>query len=281
MNFPELTDSFLAGQDVLYTQFNDLNFYVEDTDQENLYYHILKKIFSNIRFSKIFPLNGKGNLKIHAKQNLTSTDKIYIADLDFDDILGSKETITNVFYLDKYSIENYLCSKDAIYELIKEKQPKLKDRDISNLVCINEEHQLCKKLLKDLAMSFVVIQKHELGLTFYGLNPSSDFILTADPCISRNNNIRDYLISVENKLKDKDTRYSINGQKRQITKYFTSKEKALKNIPGKYLLNLIYTRLKTKKLINQMSLETFTYKLAKETPSSYFIDLKNEIIASR
>ena len=38
--FPELTDSFLSGQDILYKQFNDIEFYVEDFEQEHLYYNI-------------------------------------------------------------------------------------------------------------------------------------------------------------------------------------------------------------------------------------------------
>ena len=53
---PTLSESFLRGQNVLYKQFNDIEFYIEDTEQENLYYHILKIIFPQIKFEKIFPL---------------------------------------------------------------------------------------------------------------------------------------------------------------------------------------------------------------------------------
>lgn len=60
---PTLTESFLKGQDILYKQFNNIEFYIEDTEQENLYFQILKKMFPDIKFEKIFPLNGKKNVK--------------------------------------------------------------------------------------------------------------------------------------------------------------------------------------------------------------------------
>ena len=84
--FPELTDSFLAGQDILYKQFNDVEFYVEDFEQEHLYYNILKNLFPDVQFEKIFPLNGKKNVIDASKLTIDSKTKIYIVDLDFDKI---------------------------------------------------------------------------------------------------------------------------------------------------------------------------------------------------
>ena len=86
--FPELTDSFLSGQDILYTQFNDIEFYVEDTEQEHFYFNILKKLFPDLNFEKIFPLNGKDNVRDSARLNIGNKKKVYIVDLDFDHILN-------------------------------------------------------------------------------------------------------------------------------------------------------------------------------------------------
>ena len=33
--FPELSDSFMAGQAIVYGQFNDIEFYVEDYEPEH------------------------------------------------------------------------------------------------------------------------------------------------------------------------------------------------------------------------------------------------------
>ena len=102
-----MTDSFLSGQDIFYLQFNEISFYIEDTDQEYFYFNILKRLFSDISFEKIFPLDGKGNILMDAQRNLGDRTKVYLADVDFDEILKVKQEFENVFYLDKYSIENY------------------------------------------------------------------------------------------------------------------------------------------------------------------------------
>jgi hypothetical protein len=279
--FPELTDSFLAGQDIFYEQFNDAEFYVEDTEQEHLYLNILKQLFPEITIGKIFPLNGKTNLKNHAKINTEDKSKIYIADLDFDKILGTKEDIANVFYLNKYSIENFLINKDGIYELIREKSPKLKDSDIDDLINFNTLTNNCKRLLSELSCSFLVIQKFSLGKEYFGLNPPRDFDLDSNPPCYRNAFILNYFRETENLLKNKDGRYTLKSKQQEYKKYFRSVHNALINIPGKYLLNLLKYNLEKLKVINQLSLESFTYKLSKECCTNQLQYLKQEIIDYR
>ena len=92
--FPELSDSFLLGQDILYSQFNDINFYVEDTDQEHFYFNILSKLFPNVSFEKIFPLNGKDNVVINWF-NIPITPekaKVMLKDLPPEDIDFTKHS---------------------------------------------------------------------------------------------------------------------------------------------------------------------------------------------
>jgi hypothetical protein len=274
--FPEYTDSFLGGQDIMYGQFNNVNFYVEDKDQEHFYYNILKNLFPDIQFNKIFPLNGKKNVKDDAKLNIGVKTKVYIADLDFDDILECKEEIENVFYLEKYSIENYLFSKKSIYELIREKDPKLKDSDIDTLL---DYDNLIKQseYLAELASSFVLIQKHSLGMTYFGLNPTRDFDFTTSNTIYRNNFIEDYFNSVEVALKNVNHRYKLKSRISSLKNHFDSIIKLLANIPGKYILNLFKDRLEKMNLILQTNLETFTYKLSKGIEFQELDFLKNRI----
>ena len=131
VGLPTKSSSFLAGQDVLYGQFNDINFYVEDQDQESFYETTLKKLFPDIRIEKIFPLGSKDLVVNAAKLTTTDKKKVYIVDKDFDDILNTKEAIPNLFYLKQYSIENYLTEETAIQKLIIEEKPKLKAPDIA------------------------------------------------------------------------------------------------------------------------------------------------------
>ncbi|MBK6481150.1 MAG: DUF4435 domain-containing protein [Saprospiraceae bacterium] len=163
--FPEITDSFLIGQNIVYTQFNDIEFYVEDTEQENFYFEILKKLFPDIKFDKIFPLGGKPNVFTDASLNLGNKKKVYIVDLDFDEnFLEIKKTHQIMFYLEKYSIENYLLDFTAIKEIIIEQKPKIKHQEIQNTFDINSFYNECHSLFSDLLCYYLTIQKHELGI---------------------------------------------------------------------------------------------------------------------
>lgn len=276
--FPELTPSFLAGQDLLYAQFNDVSFFVEDTDQEYLYFNILKRLFPNVKINKIFPLHGKGNLKNHAKAHIGDKQKIYIADLDFDEILENKEEIENVFYLNKYSIENYLIEKNGIYEIIREKNPRLKNIDISGIFSLNEILQICKRLLSELTCVFIIIQKHSLGKDYFGINPPRDFNIEPHNLGYKNSFVTDYLDEVEVLLRNIDRRFSLQAKCSQFKCHFRSIDNAMKNIPGKYILNLVKFQLVHLKLISDMTVDSFTYKLAKECDVNCFNDLREEIL---
>jgi hypothetical protein len=262
--FPELTDSFLAGQDIFYGQFNEIEFYVEDYEQEHLYFNVLKKLFPTVKFEKIFPLNGKGNVITESQLNIGNKKKVFIVDLDFDHILGAKVAQPNLFYLKKYSIENCLVSKNAIYELIRVKNPKLKDSDIDQIFDFDSLLKETAKCLKELSSSFIVIKKHSLGIVYYGLNTNRDFDFSGATPSYRLNFISDYFASIETALKTKKKSYTLKAQLKKLKVYFKTLLNALSNIPGKYLLTFIKDRLHSMDLIVQMSVESFTYSLSKD-----------------
>ncbi|MDQ0782230.1 DUF4435 domain-containing protein [Chryseobacterium sp. W4I1] len=272
---PILSDSFLRGQNILYRQFNDVEFYIEDTEQENLYYHILKNLFSDVKFEKIFPLNGKKNVKDDCILNIGNKNKVYIVDKDFDDILNKTELYDNLFYLKGYSIENLLISKKSFYELIKEKSPKLKDNDIDLLYSHTSvlNNILC---LKELAIIFIIIQKFELGEQYYNINTSRDFNINTDFSY-KGSFIPDYISDIEYKLRLGDRRLTLKGQAKKYKRYFRNTDDVIRNVPGKHLLIIINDLLKSKNLIMQYSLESLTYKLAKEVDISNFTELKTNI----
>ena len=275
--FPELTDSFLFGQDILYNQFNEINFYVEDTEQEHLYHQILKKIFPDVSFDKIFPLNGKTNVTNAAKYNVSEKNKVYIVDLDFDEILSKKHTVDNLFYLRRYSIENYLCNKHAIWEIIREKSPKLKDNDISNILDFNNICEQWKMLLSELSSIFLIIREKSLPIRYFGVNCPRDIELKNNPVQIKNNFISKYYDDVEALLKSLDSTYTLETEIQRKNLFFDSTDKVIENTPGKYLLTLLKFQLENLSLIDTVSLESFTYKLSKETDVSDLEFLKIDI----
>ena len=262
--FPELTDSFLAGQDILYKQFNEIEFYVEDFEQEHFYFNILKNLFPDIQFEKIFPLNGKKNVLDSSKLSIANKSKVYIVDLDFDGILGIKETNDNLFYLEKYSIENHLISKEAIYELIREKNAKLKDAEIEALFNYNDLLILTKEHLEKLSCCFLINQIHSLGIKHLCIEPTREFDLNQTVPTYRNNVITDYYNQINQQIIIFNNNFTLEIEIQKIINFFNTIQNALINIPGKFLLNLIKSKLEKMKLIYQVTLESFTYKLSKE-----------------
>ncbi|MDY2636834.1 MAG: DUF4435 domain-containing protein [Phascolarctobacterium sp.] len=99
--------------------------YVEDTDNENVYRHILLRMFpiSELKadiFSYVHVV-AAGSKKMvieryeHNRKNNTTAQKkfVYLLDGDFDRYINSQDMKhdTDVIYLEKYNIESYLLSE--------------------------------------------------------------------------------------------------------------------------------------------------------------------------
>lgn len=277
--FPETTSSFLKGQDILYSQFNNINFYVEDTEQENFYFVILKKLFPSVVFEKIFPLGGKNNVFDEAGLNIHNNKKVFIVDLDFDQILNQKKSQSNIFYLDRYSIENYLIEIDAIKEIIKEERPKLKDTDINTVFDLNSFMNESKNLFSDLIKYYLVIQKHSLGIENVDQDTARFCDFTKTPACLKASSLTAYHSRVESALNSTKPRLKLSRQLLNFNQHLNSIQNIINNIPGKYILNFLKYRIEHLFSYPQMSLESFTYRLAKNCSltSLNFLKLQIEV----
>lgn len=277
-SLPKRSKRSLKGQDILWTQFNDVNFYVEGIEQENFYFEILKKLFPKIKFERIFPLGGKPNILADAALNNGDKKKVYIVDLDFDDILNCKHNNNNIFYLERYSIENYLLDLSAIKKIIIEEKPKIKNHEIDSNLNINSFFNECHTLYSDLVKYYIVIQKHELGIENVKCDPARFCNYTVVPATIKEQQVTNYRIQLEALLAAKDARLRLSSQMNQLKRYFSTIQEALKHIPGKYLLNFIKYRIEHLFKIAQMTLESFTYRLAKNCTLEDLFYLRQRIV---
>ncbi|PKP06784.1 MAG: hypothetical protein CVU10_04285 [Bacteroidetes bacterium HGW-Bacteroidetes-5] len=275
--FPEITDSFLRGQNIVYTQFNDVEFYVEDVKQENFYFEILKKLFPDIKFEKIFPLGGKPNVFTDAALNLGNKKKVYIVDLDFDEILNIRNTATNIFYLEKYSIENYLLDFDAIKKIIIEQRPKIKHHEIENTFDINSFFVECHSLFSDLICYYITIQKHELGIENVNCDAARFCSFNTIPATLKIEQVNQYRQQIEGSLRIKSSKLKLNAQLKTFKKYLRNVSNSLNNIPGKYILNFLKYRIEHLFSLSQMTLESFTYRLARNCEFKELAFLKQRV----
>src|ERR1035441_10098210 len=95
-SIPGFSSGYQYAQSVFYVQFNDVDFYVEDAEQENFYFCILKKLFPDVRFENIYPLGGKPHVIAHATNNQAERKSVYLLDKDFDDLLKRIHKQANV-----------------------------------------------------------------------------------------------------------------------------------------------------------------------------------------
>ena len=112
--------------------------------------------------------------------------------------------------------------------------------------------------------------------SYFNFNSNRDFNILTDFSY-KGNLILDYKSDVELELKAQDKRLTLNAQINKVKIHFAKTDDMIKNIPGKHLLVLINDLLKLNNLIHQYSLESLTYKLAKEVDSENFKELKFEI----
>lgn len=261
IGFPEASVSFNRGQDLLYRQFNDIDVYVEDTGKERLYFQLFKTLLPGITVSKIFPLNGKENVIKESQANCNNKRKVYLVDLDFDHVLGRKQSIRNLIYLERYSIENYLLDEDAIKEQIREKKPSISDAEILSRFNYSVEVSSVTNYLRKLALVALVNQRYSLGVSYPSIE-SYDYI-------NFNNTgvysiaISSFFTRVESALKSMDGRFTLAARikvENAIIKGMCPSDL----IPGKWILTLIKDILIRRKLIFQKPNDSFSYALAKD-----------------
>lgn len=263
---PEYSQEASASLDIFYLKFNDVNFYVEDADQENFYYLILKKFFSNIKINKIFPLGGKENLLTHLKDSSNSSIKkrVYLADKDFDDLLGTTENIDCLFYLPYYCIENHLLCIDSIIEVIIETHPKESKESIT------ENLNLCGYLektyieIRNLFKLFYVSQFFKLGLK----NCSSkveEFCIQKKPFQIDIQKIEDYKISLIKKSIELNISPSIKDPLNDSRTLINEEYPTEKLVSGKFIMSLIFHYIKSKYSLGNITFDSFCYRVAKNS----------------
>lgn len=263
-NIPTKSDAYRFAESVFFDQFTKINFFVEDADQENLYYQILSKLFPNIKLKRIFPLGGKSNVIAHIKVHARSKKNIYIVDKDFDDLLGKVFNYPNLFYLEQYSIENYFLDEKAMVELILDEMPKLNRRQICTRLNFKNMYTQSLQDLKYLFSLFLVVQKRAIPIENCGLKCEkfcSTHRYQVDPA-----KVICYQTLVISAAVAAGQTLNI---RREVAKAYPFNRNRLslyrRHIAGKFILKLFYHWVKKQFFPNHsMTFESFCYRIAKE-----------------
>ncbi|MEJ2884369.1 DUF4435 domain-containing protein [Pedobacter sp. GR22-6] len=250
---------------ILYDQFNELNFFVEDETKEDFYLNILRKIFPMIQLTKIFGIGRKDVVKKAARENSGSKKDIYIVDLDFDHLNDTKEHLPNLIYLERYSIENYLMEEDSLIEYVKEEKAKSKKSEIKKELNLAQLLKMCSESLSILAGCYLIISRFRLKATYYSINLNRDINFGHESWTFRQSWIPDYIMLVKQEFEQKypDENFSDNLALCQAC--FTM-DNFIKNFPGKMLLSILKFKLNGKFGISDKTTdESFAYRLGKNS----------------
>lgn len=278
-SMPTKSKAYNTGLDIFYVQFNDIFFYIEDENQENFFFCVLKKLFPDILLEKIFPLGGKKNVIEESKSYIGDKTKIYIVDKDFDDILNKIEHGPNLFYLDRYSIENYLIEKDSFIEYIIGERPRINKQNIEPILNLENVMINIGTTLSDLIILYIIIQDHCLGIKNVDqnherfVNYNGSFTIKTDQYLQFKSEVK---VSLENK----DKRLRID---RQIKNYknivsANSYDSIVHHIPGKYLMKMIKHFIEHQLHLNSRDIDSFNYRVAEKCKFNSLGHLKEEII---
>lgn len=267
IHIPTRSPAGLAALDIFYANFNDINFYVEDTDQENLYHEIFRKYFPEIKIEKIFPLGGKKPVLDHAKDPVNKkdkTEKIYLLDKDFDDLLGTIEIIENAFYLDRYCIENHLVDEAAIVTIVLENHPKLSRNEIETTLDLGAYIKTAEQQLRQLFLLFFSVQLFKLGLKNCSSKPEE---------FCKKKKLWEIDNTALNSYKDLVLKKALASS---IAPPFVDpmSDERIKNartcaagalISGKFLLAMIFHYTKSKYSLGSSTFDSFVYRVARNS----------------
>lgn len=279
---PAWSTDALFARDIFFGEFNDVNFYVEDEDQENLYLEVLNKLFDKIKINQIFPLGGKANVLVHAA-DLTSRrhgKAIYIVDKDFDDLLGNKVHKNNVFYLSKYCIENFLIEERALLEIAVEAQPKKKRNKLISELMVGDYISESIKHLDILFRMFFIVQRLDLEMKNCDCAPEV-FSVDGKPHKLDMKKIEAYRTDMTNKILGKGLVQSkVEVDELIINAYLPlpDSERDI-HISGKFVMAMLMHYIKMKIKCGNISLDSFAFRLAKNSDFENLYGLRDEILA--
>lgn len=278
-SIPQKSDAYRVAEDIFYSQFNDISFFVEDIEQENFYFITLRKLFPNLKLEKIFPLNGKDNVLAQSAKNLHDKTKVFIVDLDFDEILNKKHNNANLFYLQKYSIENYLIEENSIVDYIISERPKLRKHQINADFNIEESISNIGNALRDIIYLHIVVQSKCPTLKNISLNHERFFIFNSGNFNLRKDQLEIYINNIERELEEVDKRVRLASQLKKAMRLIKldTHEDFLKYIPGKYLIRMLKQVIESSFSIASRNADSFCYRLSEKCEFNTLNHLKIEV----
>ena len=204
---------------------------------------------------------------------------MYIVDKDFDDILDKIVENPNLFYLERYSIENHLLEKDTLVEYIIGEKPKLNRNEIEASLDIEATLFNISKSLKNLVRLHLIVQNTCSHLKNISLNHERFLNFNNGQFDEKEPQIASYENDIDRELKLIDGRYSINSQRNKSKRLISLEtlDLCIKHMPGKYLLKMLKQIIESDYGLVSRNMDSFCYRIATNCSFNSLENLRTEI----
>lgn len=153
--------------DYFYQDYVAAIFYFEDANHEAVYERLLTKLIPGLKPFQVICLGGKTKLIAKSKEVRPAGARwIFILDKDYDDLLGTVFAGKGVYYLQSFSIENYLVDWASIAKVAIEVKVRELTFALARQRCGNFPAYLgrLQHRLTEIARLFVVARRYRVGI---------------------------------------------------------------------------------------------------------------------
>lgn len=263
---------------------NDVDVFIEDSNDEEFYKALLQRLTDGKRIKKIISCKCKTELikACEADQTDRIRKRVYLTDGDLDLILDSnRKDLKHLYVLDRYCIENFLLEEEGILEIL-HSNVVLDKAIIKKQLTLNNYLKSISNPLSELFLHYAITHFHKMGIKTVA-NPIGSFckqnrsltVLDIEKVEQKVREIRAEIILNIGEEQYNDTIYALRQ------KWPSNNQTLLTIVSAKdYILPLLmfrFKKLKGKESFN-LKRESLRIGLAKNINLTSLESLKNKII---
>jgi len=201
------------------------------------------------------------------RRPVTGRKSVYLLDKDFDDLHGKIQHHENVFYLEKYCVENFLIEEQSLVMFVISEKPKLKHSDVRKQLGFTILWDDMIKQVSKLFAVFFIVQKHNLPMKSTGCAPEA-FCSKDDRCNIHGERVANYIKEARKHMIRQNVQCDLDGELAACANDFElQKVNRLRgtHVSGEFLLLLYSNRIaKQFGLSCVPDMHSFAYRLAEK-----------------
>ena len=147
----------------LYSSRNEIEVFVEDTANRNVWRNILKKFLpEGVAFTDPIPLGGRPRVleECRRDQREDGRRKLYIIDADLDILQGTrKPNLKHLYRLRGYCVENYLIQESALVKVAQILDPDVSEEDARNRLDFSSWKERNQEPFKQLFVCYATVNR--------------------------------------------------------------------------------------------------------------------------